>query len=292
MGSRYGGLKQLDAVGPRGETIIDYSVFDAARAGFGRVVFVIRRDIAEPFRAAVGDRAAAMIDVDYAFQDLNDLPAGIAPPPGRAKPWGTGHAVLAARHIIREPFAVITADDFYGPEAHAAAAAYLRTARDTDKADWCMVGYRLANTLSEFGGVSRGICRCGQDGRLQRVVETLGIRRCDGAIVADGHQGALTGEEIVSMTYWGFTPALFGRLEALFADFLRQRRDEPAAEFYLPSAVNTLIGRGLARVTVLDCDAAWFGVTYRQDKPLVQRHVAGLIKSGAYPSPLFSNTNP
>jgi len=288
LGSRYGGLKQLDPVGPAGETIIDYSVFDAARAGFGRVVFVIRRDIAEAFAARIGGRAAGMLPVDYAFQDLDDLPAGVAPPPGRTKPWGTGHAVLAARHLIDEPFAVITADDFYGRQAHAAAAAHLRGLGDSDADDFCMVGYRLANTLSDFGGVSRGLCRRGADGRLDHVVETLDIRRHDGIIRgrADSGEITLTGEEIVSMTYWGFTPALFGQLETLFADFLTRRGGEAASEFYLPAAVNALITDGRARVKILDCDAAWFGVTFRQDKPRAQRHVAALVAAGDYPSPL------
>ncbi len=288
LGSRYGGLKQLDPIGLHGETIIDYSVFDAARAGFGKVVFVLRREIADAFAARVGSRAAVMIDVDYAFQDTGDLPAGVDPPAGRVKPWGTGHAVLAARHLITEPFAVITADDFYGRRAHETAAAFLGGLDDTGAADYGMVGYRLANTLSEFGGVSRGLCRVGGAGELERVVETLDIRRQAGVIrgTADGREVTLSGEEIVSMTFWAFTPAVFGQLEALFAEFLRERLDEPAAEFYLPSAVNALVAGGRARVAVLDCDATWFGVTYRPDKPRVQRHLLDLIDAGVYPSPL------
>ncbi|MFW6154977.1 MAG: nucleotidyltransferase family protein [Planctomycetota bacterium] len=286
-GSRYGGLKQLDPVGPHGETIIDYSVFDAARAGFGRVVFVIRREIAEAFRAGVGHRAAEMLPVDYAFQDTADLPDEIAPPRQRSKPWGTGHAVLAARHIVNEPFAVITADDFYGRRAHAAAAAFLCDT-DADATDYAMVGYRLADTLSEAGGVARGIGRCGADGTLDDIVEMVNIRRRDGVIRGDrdGREVTLTGEEVVSMTFWAFTPAIFGQLESLFAGFLASRGGEAGAEFYLPAAVNALIADGRARVTVLDGDPGWAGMTYRPDKPRAQRHIRDLIDAGVYPSPL------
>ncbi len=291
MGSRYGGLKQLDRVGPSGETIIDYSVFDARRAGFGKIVFVIRRDIEQAFREHIGHRVAEDIAIDYAYQELDDLPDGFTPPSERVKPWGTGHAVLAARDVIDEPFAVITADDFYGAEAHAAAAAYLRGAEDTDRADYCMAGYRLANTLSEFGGVSRGICRCDDDGRLDHVVETLGIEQREGRIHADdphsdGHRISLTGDEIVSMTLWGFTPSIFGYLDSMFTEFLEARGGEAKSEFYLPFVVNKLIRTEQARVKVLDCNATWFGVTFRQDKPFVQQRIAELVEAGDYPSPL------
>ena len=280
MGSRYGGLKQLDPVGPGGETVLDYAVFDALRAGFARVVFVIRRDFEEVFRERIGSRYAGRAEVDYVFQSLDALPAGFTPPPGREKPWGTGHAVWCAAGALRGNFAVINADDFYGADSFAQLARFLGAARGPE---FAMVGFRLANTLSEHGTVSRGVTASGPDGDLRSIVEHTGI--------AAGEVGAgrrYSGEEIVSMNCWGFTPDLLPGLDAEFRGFLAARGAEPKAEFYLPAAVSALIGRGGARVRVLPTSATWFGVTYREDKPRVQAAVAALVYSGAYPERLWS----
>lgn len=284
MGSRYGGLKQLDPVGPSGETILDYAVFDAIRAGFGRVVFVIREEFAEAFRAQVAAKYAGRIAVDYAFQALGMLPAGFTPPAGREKPWGTGHAVWCARQAVTGPFAVIGADDFFGRDAFVQLAAALRSTPATSPggSSYAMVGYRLANTLSENGAVSRGVCAVGADNRLQTVVEHTGIRREE-----VGPGGKFSGEETVSMNCWAFTPALFAALDAQFVAFLRARGGEPKSEFYLPEAVSTEIAAGRAVVEVRRTSASWFGVTYREDKPRVQAALADLVARGEYPARLF-----
>lgn len=294
MGSRYGGLKQLDTVGPSGETIMDYSIHDARRAGFGKVVFVIRRDMEEAFHAAVGQSYADRIPVEYAFQELDALPNGFTVPQGRTKPWGTGHAILVASDFIDQPFAVINADDFYGQSGLAAAADHLKTARDQAVADYSMVAYRLANTLSEHGSVSRGICQVDDDHALKNVVETHDIRpEGDRILATDPSNGeqtlTLTGDERVSMNLWGFTPSIFDHLEQQFTDFLRERGDEAKSEFYIPSVVNHLIQTGQARVTVQDCDATWIGVTFKQDKPRVQQRIGQMISDGVYASPLWSS---
>lgn len=294
MGSRYGGLKQLDAVGPNGETIMDYSVYDAARAGFGKVVFVIRRDIEEAFRTHIGDRYAGMIDVRYAFQELDRLPAGFSVPEGREKPWGTGHAILMAEDLIAEPFAVINADDFYGAEGYRVAGDYLRQARDGERADYFMVGYRLGNTLSDHGSVSRGICHTDAEGHLTDLVETHGIERFEGGVRAPdpespGEWVSLTGDETVSMNLWGFTPSIFTHLDTLFRDFLNAQGGEPKSEFYIPFVVNQLIQEGKATAKVLRCDATWYGVTFREDKAGVQQGIAEMVRQGVYPSPLSSS---
>jgi len=290
MGSRYGGLKQLDPVGPSGETIIDYSIFDAIRAGFGKVVFVIRHDIETAFKEKFDARYRGHIVLDYAFQELRDLPAGFAVPAGREKPWGTGHAILAARNLIREPFAVINADDFYGAASYKVLAEHLFHARDTQMADYCMVGFQLRNTLSEFGTVSRGICGNDTDGNLISAEELTKIARSgNGAVNTDeaGNTRQLTGDEIVSMNMWGFTPSLFGHLETLFKEFLRTRGHELKSEFYIPFAVNTLIEKRLARAKVLTTPESWFGVTYREDKPTVVSGIRKRIDDGIYPEKLF-----
>ncbi len=293
MGSRYGGLKQLDEVGPSGETVMDYSVFDAMRAGFERVVFVIRKDIEETFKSVIGTRYADKIEVEYAFQDSSDLPAGFTLPEGRTKPWGTGHAVYAARKLLTGPFAVINADDFYGRDSYRKLAEYLRGASAGDgKIKGCIASFVLANTLSENGSVSRGICSVDAAGNLAKVVENTKIfRRGDGRIVSaqeDGSEVPLTGEEPVSMNSWGFRPELVGELEALFIEFLKAHGTELKSEFYLPFAVDTLIRAGKAEVKVLHSTDSWFGVTYREDKPLVQAALRELVAKGAYPTKLFS----
>ena len=305
MGSRYGGLKQIDAFGPHDEAIIDYSIYDARRAGFGKVVFVIRRHFEAAFVEKIGRRYAASLDVDYAYQELDAAPpAGFDLPPGREKPWGTGHAILVARHAVREPFAVINADDFYGADGYRAAAQGLAELDHTDTtktntahngpARYCMVGYRLANTLSEHGAVSRGVCQTDDTGRLTHVVETHGIQRDTqtARITADPPDTdqsppTLTGDEVVSMNLWGFTPSVFDHLDARFADFLQRRGHEPKSEFYIPFAVNDLIQSGRAQVRVLPCEASWFGVTYRDDKPYVELAIAQRVAQGEYPSPLW-----
>ena len=279
MGPRYGGLKQIDPVGPGGETVLDYAVFDALRAGFTRVVFVIRRDFEAIFREQIGARYAGRAAVDYVFQSLDALPAGFAPPPGREKPWGTGHAVWCARAALTDNFAVINADDFYGADSFAQLARFLTEARG---ADFAMVGFRLANTLSEHGVVSRGVTAVGPDGELRSIVEHTGIAPTE---VGAGRK--FSGDEIVSMNCWGFTPALFPGLDAQFQSFLRERGQEPKAEFYLPAAVSALIGRGEARVRVLPTASTWFGVTYREDKPRVQAAVAAWVRAGVYPEKLW-----
>lgn len=282
LGSRYGGLKQIDPVGPAGETILDYAVFDAWRAGFRRVVFVIREEFAEVFRAKIGARYAGRLEVAYVFQSLADLPPGFSPPPGRERPWGTGHAVWCARAVLDGPFAVINADDFYGADSFVRLAAFLAGARGAE-ASFAMVGFRLAHTLSEHGAVSRGLCRAQAD-RLESIEELTGLT---GDAVGPGRR--FTGAELVSMNCWGFTPALFPGLAAELEAFMRARGGEPRSEVYLPAAVSALIARGEAAVRVLPTESGWFGVTYREDRPRVQTALAGLVAAGAYPAGLFAS---
>ncbi|MBS1369580.1 MAG: NTP transferase domain-containing protein [Lentisphaeria bacterium] len=291
MGSRYGGLKQLDEVGPSGETVMDYSVFDAMRAGFDRVVFVIRKDIEEAFRAAIGSRYADRIEVAYAFQDMSDLPAGFSVPEGRTKPWGTGQAVYAARHLLDGPFAVINADDFYGADSYRKLAGYLRSEPEDGKIRGCIASFILSNTLSENGSVSRGVCSVDGSGNLAKVVENTKIFRRGGRIISaqeDGSELEFSGGELVSMNSWGFSAKLVGELERLFTAFLEERGTELKSEFYLPFAVDTLIREGRAEIRVLRSGDSWFGITYREDKPFVQAALKRLVAEGAYPEKLFS----
>ena len=278
MGSRYGGLKQIDPVGPSGETVLDYAVFDAIRAGFGRAVFVLRRELEEPFRKAVIAKYSGRIAVETAFQSTDDLPRGVGAPAGREKPWGTGHAVWCARAALHGPFAVINADDFYGAGSFVRLAAFLRRA---EGARFAMVGYRLANTLSESGTVSRGVC-LEKDGRLVAITEERAIARAD-----VGGGGRFTGDEVVSMNFWGFTPAVFDGLGAGLRAFLAARGSDPKAEFYLPAAVSELISKGEASVEVLPGEDEWFGITYREDGPRVSAAIRALVARGAYPARLF-----
>ncbi len=287
MGSRYGGLKQIDPVGPSGETVLDYAVFDAARAGFQRVVFVIRRDFEEIFRAKIGARYAGHVAVDYVYQSLDALPEGFAPPAGREKPWGTGHAVWCARDAVRENFAVINADDFYGADSFGRLAEFLAAARGPQ---FAMVGFQLANTLSEHGAVSRGVCVADANGALRSITEQTGIKPGD---VGAGAEKKFSGAELVSMNCWGFTAALFPLLDARFREFLASvvggvpSLDPLKAEFYLPAAVSALIARGEAGARVLPTAATWFGVTYREDKPRVSAAIAELVRRGLYPEKLW-----
>jgi len=286
MGSRYGGLKQIDPVGPHGETIIDYSIFDALRAGFGKLVFVIRKDFEAQFREMVGARFEQRVAVEYVYQELSALPPGFAVPPGRTKPWGTTHAILMAADAIREPFAAINADDFYGPQAYKLLAQQLQSG----SSDAAMVGFTLRNTLSDFGSVARGICRADEGGFLQTVTEMTQLER-DGAgaknSVSDGQIVRLTGDEVVSMNFWGFMPDVFDRLRASFGEFLKSRGHETAAECYIPSTVNEQIVAGQMRVKVLRTADSWFGVTYREDRPRVVESIHQLIAGGAYPEKLW-----
>ncbi len=289
MGSRYGGLKQLDPMGPNGETVLDYSVFDAIRAGFGKVVFVIRRDFEAQFTSAVGSRFEDRIIVDYAFQELEDLPDGFTLPAGREKPWGTAHAVRAARKQIDTPFAVINADDFYGEDAFAKLAAYFKKSEGEPELQSCMVGYPLRNTLSEHGAVNRGLCRV-DEGILLGVEEHLDIAAtADGAAEGKDLSGAmvaLPGEAIVSMNFWGFTPAIFASLEAYFREFLEAHIQTPKSECYIPSLVDALIQSNQTECAVLETDGSWFGVTYPEDKPHVQTGLRKLLENGDYPASL------
>jgi UTP-glucose-1-phosphate uridylyltransferase len=282
MGSRYGGLKQIDAVGPSGETILDFSVYDASRAGFGQIVFVIRRDIEDAFRQSIGARFEQRIPVKYVFQEIDDLPPGFTVPAGRTKPWGTTQAVLAAAEVIHEPFAVINADDFYGQESFQSLSRHLQT----ESSGYAMIGFILRNTLSEFGSVARGISAVDENGYLASVVEVTGIERDSGEIKAGGGI-RLSGDEIVSMNMWGFTPRVFDQLRAYFESFLEANSLDQRAECYLPNAVNSLVHSGESRVRVLPTSEAWFGVTYREDRPRVVESIGRLVSSGVYPKRLW-----
>ncbi|MFO7725229.1 MAG: NTP transferase domain-containing protein [Oceanipulchritudo sp.] len=291
MGSRYGGLKQLDPMGPAGETVLDYAVFDAMRAGFGKVVFVIRRDIEAAFRRSVGDRYADRIPIAYAFQELDDLPAGFTVPPGRTRPWGTGHAVRAARDLINGPFAVINADDFYGPEAYAVLYRYLVRDPVPGHPPLAMVAYRLENTLSSHGAVNRGVCR-ESGGILTGIEEVESIaRRQDGVVqgkVASGQPVQLDSASPVSMNFWGFPATLFQALETQFRAFLEEEGASLKSEFYIPGFVDTLIRSGSHTCALLRTQARWFGVTFPEDKAVVQEQIREHIEAGTYSSPLWS----
>lgn len=287
IGSRYGGLKQIDPVGTAGETIMDYSIFDALRAGFGKVVFVIRREIEAAFKNFIAGRFENRIDVQYAFQELDDLPAGFRVPSARKKPWGTGHAILVAGDAVREPFAVINADDFYGAASFRLIHDHLRSGAD----DHAMVGFVLRNTLSEFGSVARGVCQIDDAGFLRGVTELTKIERDDpGAKFTDesGRVHRLSGDEIVSLNMWGFTPSLFARLREQFIDFLRKHGMEEKSEFYIPTVVNALVNSGRSRLRVLRTPDRWFGVTYKEDRPRVVDGIRQLLTRGDYPERLWS----
>jgi len=292
MGSRYGGLKQIDPVGPSGEMVIDYSVYDAMRAGFDRVVFIIRRDMEAAFREGIGRAMETRVDVAYAYQALDDLPPPFTPPSGREKPWGTGHAVLAARDVVRHPFAVINADDYYGPQAFRLLAQHLDQPIAAGQAPvYAMIGYELRQTVSEHGTVSRGLCRLDGASMLTDIEEVTAIARTSDGFAStepDGRVVPRDGSTPVSMNCWGFTPDLFGRMTEDFRRFLQQRGGELKSEFYLPATVNGLIERGEVRVKVLTTPDRWFGVTYREDKPFVTAGIQSMISAGAYPACLWS----
>ena len=292
MGSRYGGLKQVDPVGPSGETLMDYAVYDALRGGFDRVVFVIRRDFEAEFREKIGRKYEGRAPVAYAFQALDDLPAGFPLPAGRSKPWGTAHAIRAARAAIDAPFAMINADDFYGRDAFARLGGFLRENREsTDgRLHFAMVGYRLNQTLSEHGTVARGICRVAPDGMLQGIREMTRIQPVANGIENRENEAApvrLTGQETASMNMWGFTRELLAEMEKLFPPWLQANRSNPKAEWYIPFVVNELVQEGRADVRVLPTDGQWFGVTYREDRPRVAADIRKLIDAGVYPANLW-----
>ncbi|CAA9277752.1 MAG: Glutamate synthase [NADPH] large chain [uncultured Cytophagales bacterium] len=289
MGSRYGRLKQLDPFGPAGETLIEYSVYDAIRAGFGKVVFVIRKSLEATFAEEIFAKLAGHIRVEYVFQELEYLPEGFSVPAGRVKPWGTGQAVLLAGAEVNEPFAVINGDDFYGAESFRGLAAFL-AGTDPAAADYAVVGYPLRNTLSDFGTVARAVCEVDAGGWLRGMRELTSIGRTAAGIGyrdAGGAEVPLTGEETVSMNMMGFTPSLFAHCRVHFEAFLREQGNDPKAEFYLPLLVNGLVREGKARVKVLPTTATWFGVTYLEDRPLVVEKIAALTASGAYPPRLW-----
>ena len=288
MGSRYGGLKQLDGLGPNGETIMDYSVFDALRAGFGKIVFVIRKDFEEDFRRVVIAKYADKVPCEVCFQSLDKVPAGCTYNPERTKPWGTNHAVLMGKEVISEPFAVINADDFYGKESFEVLAKFLMGVEGKQN-KYCMVGYRVCNTLSEHGSVSRGVCATDANRCLTDVVERTNIERKNGQIVftEDGKDFPLDEHTPVSMNMWGFTPEYFDYSELAFREFVQQYGQELKKEFYIPTLVNDLIKAGKATCEVLDTPAKWFGVTYADDRQMVVDKIRALVNEGVYPSPLF-----
>jgi hypothetical protein len=293
MGSRYGGLKQLDPMGPHGEWMMDYSVFDAVRAGFNRVVFVIRRDFENEFREAVGKKYEKITDVGYVFQELGDLPGGHPAPAGRSKPWGTSHAIWCARNEVRSPFLCINADDFYGADAYGKLVDFLGnlSVPSGQPLPCSMAGFRLGNTLSEHGTVSRGLCRTSPDGLLESIEEVTAIQpMADGSIVSNAvnFAGKLSPEIPVSMNFWGFPAEIFPLLEEEIAGFLADKgRTDPKVECFIPESVGNLVKAGKATVRVLDCSAHWFGVTYPEDKSRVVDSVAKLVEDGHYPSPLW-----
>ncbi|MBQ5451358.1 MAG: NTP transferase domain-containing protein [Bacteroidales bacterium] len=286
MGSRYGGLKQIDKLGPSGQAILQYSCFDAARAGFGKVVFVIRRDIERDFKEVIISKVSKSIPCEYCFQDKDDLPAGFSLPADREKPWGTAHAVLAARKNVTEPFAVINADDFYGKEAYQTIADYFKTLPKDSNNQYCMVGYPVKNTLSEYGTVSRGICNTDSQGNLTTVVERTKIIRENGKIVfiEDDQKTEIAENTPVSMNFWGFTPSFFKYLEDYFKEFLHENINKPKAEFLIPWVVDQLIKNKAAQTKVLTSDAQWFGVTYKEDRPAVVQKFQDLTDKGEYPA--------
>ena len=287
MGSRYGGLKQLDEVGPNGEAIIDYSLYDAIRAGFGKVIFVIRTDFAEAFKDRFEPELSGRIDVGYVYQSLDKIPEGAIIHPEREKPWGTSHATLMAETAVNEPMAVINADDFYGNKAYHVMADFLKSS--TDENEYSMVGYNVANTLSEFGSVSRGVCNMNKNGNLTTVVERTKIKRDDDGIFYYENDERFKLEENtpVSMNFWGLKPNVFKYLNEGLKEFLEQHGNELKSEYYIPFMINDNIVKGKITTKVLQCDSPWFGVTYREDKPIVQNRIKELIESGDYTNDLW-----
>ena len=289
MGSRYGGLKQLDGVGPSKETIMDYSIFDAVNAGFGKLVFVIRKDFEQDFTEKIVKKYEKKIPVELVFQEPDKLPEGFTPNPDRVKPWGTNHAVMMGKSVINEPFAVINADDFYGRESFKVLADYL-TSLEKSENKYCMIGYRVGNTLSESGTVARGVCETDEDDNLTGVVERTQVKRIDGKVSYQEENGSWTSVEDntpVSMNMWGFTPDYFEYSDEYFIKFLKENQDNIKAEFFIPLLVNDLIVNNKVTVKVLDTPSKWFGVTYAEDRPTVVAKLKELTDEGVYPTPLW-----
>ncbi len=290
IGSRYGGLKQIEAIGPSGEAIIEYSIYDALRAGFGRIVFVIRKDIEKACREMFEPKLSGRVDMDFVFQELDMVPAGFKCPDGRVKPWGTAHAVWVARNHIREPFVVINADDFYGAGSYGTMARYFKDG-DPQSKMYGMIGYQVRHTLSEFGSVSRGICEVNGDGFLKAIVErTEIVKKKKDFYFSDetGRHVKLQGDEPVSMNFWGFTPSIFEQIETAFTEFIGGISDKIKSEILLPSVVNDLIPGNMAKVKVLPAIDQWFGVTYKEDKQLAVEHIRNLVTRGLYPKRLWA----
>jgi len=291
MGSRYGSLKQLDQMGPSGETVMDYSVFDALRSGFDRVIFVIRRDFEEEFKNVIGKRYEGKVKIEYAFQDKNDLPGNFKCPEGREKPWGTAHAVLMGKDVINEPFAVINGDDYYGKESFRILGDWLR-AHEGRSGEYALVGFELDNTLSESGGVSRGVGTADQTGYLADVVEHHKIERgADGKIRGEnnvtGETVELAPKALCSMNMWGFTPDYFEKSEGIFTKFLEKNIGELKSEFYIPYAIDCIIKEGAGKCELLSTPSRWFGVTFKEDRPGVVAKFQEFADKGIYPTPLY-----
>lgn len=288
MGSRYGGLKQLDKLGTSGETIMDYSVFDALRAGFGKVVFIIRKSFEADFREMFVSKLEGKIEVELAFQEIDKIPAGLQVPADRVKPWGTGHAILMAKDLINEPFAVINADDFYGAEAYTEMAKFLTSS--VSPTEYAMCGYQLDRTLSDFGTVSRGICSVDQQGYLTEITERTNIGHTQNGKIAftiDGSEVEVDGKVPVSMNFWGFDPSLFTHLEEKFTQFINANHNNPKAEFYIPFVVDDLMKEGKVKTKVIPSEAKWFGVTYQEDRPATVAKIQQLVNDGKYPTKLW-----
>lgn len=290
IGSRYGGMKQIDQVGPSGEAIIDYSLYDAIRAGFGKIVFVIRRDIENDVREFLENKLTEKVKVEFVHQELDMIPEGLTYPLERIKPWGTAHAIWVAEKAIKEPFVAINADDFYGRGSFIMMAEYLVSNSDINSTNFCMIGYQIQRTLSEFGSVSRGICEADKQSLLKAVVERTEIFRKNGKIVfrdENSNEVPISGDTLVSMNIWGFTPVIFKYIEQQFSGFIRKNISNIKAELYIPKIVNELIKSGKANVKILPATDKWFGVTYREDKPLAVENIRELIKQGVYPDNLW-----
>ncbi len=288
MGTRYGGNKQLDEVGPSGETIIDYSIYDAIRAGFGKIIFVIRRDIEEQVKERFVEKLKGKIDVDYAFQEITNLPAGVMVNPERQKPWGTSHAILVSAKKIKEPFGVINADDYYGVESFKILRDFL--VNDENPNCYCIVGYKMGNTLSDHGHVNRGVCSVGEDGLLKNIIETRQIRKTHNGAKAPGPDGKFskfTGKEIVSMNLWGFKPSCFGFLDNEFRNFINKNGMDLKSELDIPTSVDKFVKNGDITIKVLMSNERWFGVTYREDKPFVVDSINNMISRGVYPAKMY-----
>jgi len=290
MGSRYGGLKQVDAFGPNGETIIDYSIYDAINAGFKKIVFIIREHFSENFEKVFKEKLAGKVEIEFVFQELDKVPEGSKYPVDRTKPWGTAHAVIVAKEVVKEPFAIINADDYYGASSYKLLYDFLTDPENVNSNNYCIIGYYLKNTLSEYGTVNRGVCAVDENHTLKDIVETLKIQRHKDGVVrfpnAEGH-GELAEDVVVSMNMFGFMPSFFDYAENMFKDFLADRAFEEKSEFYIPEVLDKMQDKDFAKVKVLNSDSNWFGVTYKEDKPYVVNQLNHLISLGVYPENLW-----